>query len=182
MMAYDSRFTVLFVGNSTVGKSSLIVRYSDGVFNDEKATIGVDMKTRTVVLNKKRIKFDIFDASGQELYKNITRHFYRGANAVVLTYDVTDRKTFLQIPTWLAEIKKHDPQNKVMMLVANKCDLQHPQQVERSEGESLATEYKMTFLETSARLNTGVDEIFTEAGRQLNEQQEEGLKKYDQLS
>lgn len=166
-MDYDRRYKVLFVGNSTVGKSSLILRLADGVFHDVKSTIGVDYKRRNVSANGKRILFEMFDPSGQEQFKSITSAFYRAADAVVLMYDVTNRKTFLELPTWLDEISKYTSQPMLKMLIANKCDLEDKRLVETYEGQSFADEYQMKFLEISVQLNNGVDQVFSELGNML---------------
>jgi small GTP-binding protein len=96
-MDYDCKFKVLFIGDSTVGKSSLILRFSDNVFHDVESTVGVDSKSRILVTNGRRMKFVMFDTSGQELFKAFTNAFYRGSDAIILMYDMTNRKSFLEL-------------------------------------------------------------------------------------
>ena len=171
-MDHDCRFKVLLIGNYSVGKSSLLVRFADGMFHeDTKSTIGVDFRSRTVPSNGIRVKLDLFDTSGQEQFKAITASFYRGADAIVLVYDVTDRKSFVEIPKWLDHIEKNaSSKSFIKMLVGNKCDLERKRQVETYEARSLAAEYKMNFCECSARRNLNVDQIFLELSHRLRDE------------
>jgi len=105
---YDYLFKLLLIGNSSVGKSCILLRFSDNIFNDNfLPTIGVDFKIRTFDLQSKTIKMQIWDTAGQERFKTITSSYYRGAHGVILVYDITDRQSFKDLENWLLETEKH---------------------------------------------------------------------------
>jgi Ras-related protein Rab-1A len=116
---------VLLIGNSGVGKSSLLVRFAEDIFTDNfMPTIGVDFKIKTVDVDSKQIKLQIWDTAGQERFKTITSSYYKGAHGIIVVYDITDRESFSNIQTWMAEVEKHASDNISRILVGNKCDLE----------------------------------------------------------
>ena len=122
---YDYLFKVLLIGNSGVGKSSLLLRFADDVFNDNfMPTIGVDFKIRTVDVDQKTIKLQIWDTAGQERFKTITSSYYKGAHGIIVTYDITDRESFSKVSEWMREVDKHAQENISRILVGNKKDLE----------------------------------------------------------
>ena len=122
---YDYVFKILLVGNSAVGKSSLLMRFADDIFSDNfLPTIGVDFKIRTIQTGDSIVKLQMWDTAGQEKFKTITAAYYRGAQGVILTYDITDRKSFIDLQNWLSEIGKYARENVVKILVGNKKDLE----------------------------------------------------------
>lgn len=158
---YDYLFKLLLIGNSAVGKSSLLLRFSDNIFNESfLPTIGVDFKIRTLDLNSKIAKLQIWDTAGQERFKNITSSYYKGAHGVILVYDITDRGSFKDIENWLQEVQKHANENIVKLLVGNKCDLESQRQVTTDEGKDLAQSLGVKFVETSAKSSTNVEKAF----------------------
>ncbi|TNV84127.1 hypothetical protein FGO68_gene14490 [Halteria grandinella] len=109
---YDYLFKVLLIGNSGVGKSSLLLRFADDVFTDNfMPTIGVDFKIRTIEVDGKTIKLQIWDTAGQERFKTITSSYYKGAHGIIVTYDITDRESFSAIENWMNEVEKHASDN-----------------------------------------------------------------------
>ena len=122
---YDYLFKVLLIGNSGVGKSSLLVRFADDVFTDNfMPTIGVDFKIKTLMVDDKSAKLQIWDTAGQERFKTITSSYFKGAHGVLVTYDITDRESFNAIQKWMGEVEKHASDSIACILVGNKCDLE----------------------------------------------------------
>ena len=165
---YDYLFKVLLIGNSSVGKSSLLLRFVDNQWNDLFVpTIGVDFKIRTMEIDNKNVKLQIWDTAGQERFKNITASYYRGAHGIFVVYDISDTESFKNINNWLIEIEKNANKNVYKILVGNKCDLEDKRTVSYQQGKELAETYGMQFIETSAKSNTNVDEAFHLLGKEV---------------
>ena len=158
---YDYLFKLLLIGNSAVGKSSLLLRFSDNVYNDTfLPTIGVDFKIRTFDLDSKTVKLQIWDTAGQERFKTITSSYYKGAHGIIMTYDITDKQSFRDVENWLAEVEKHANEKVNKLLVGNKCDLENQRQVSYEEGKAYADQLGIKFIETSAKNSVNVDNAF----------------------
>ncbi|KAH0793663.1 Ras-related protein RABD1 [Histomonas meleagridis] len=159
---YDYLFKVLIIGNSGVGKSCLLLRFAEDMFSDNYiSTIGVDFKIKKIELDGKSIKLQIWDTAGQERFRTITKSYYRGSNGIVVVYDITDRESFEQVSHWMTEIDSHASPDVCRLLVGNKCDLNDKRAVKTEEGEALARQFGIPFLETSAKDSMNVDEMFT---------------------
>ena len=158
---YDYLFKLLLIGNSSVGKSSLLFRFVENVWDDNFVpTIGVDFKLKTLEINGKKVKLQIWDTAGQERFKNITSSYYRGGNGVLVVYDITDRESFENLTSWLIEIEKNANKNVYKLLIGNKCDLEEKRKISVQEGKEFAESNGMKFIETSAKDNTKVQEAF----------------------
>ena len=158
---YDYLFKLLLIGNSSVGKSSLLFRFVENVWDDSFVpTIGVDFKLKTLEVNGKKVKLQIWDTAGQERFKNITASYYRGGNGVLVVYDITDRDSFENLNSWLIEIEKNANKNVYKLLIGNKCDLEEKRKVTYQEGKDFAASNGMQFIETSAKADTKVKEAF----------------------
>ena len=169
-MLSDYLFKVLLIGNSGVGKSSLLLRFADDVFTDNfMPTIGVDFKIRTIEVDGKTIKLQIWDTAGQERFKTITSSYYKGAHGIIVTYDITDRESFSAIENWMNEVEKHASDNISRILVGNKCDMADARQVSTDEGKELAEHYNVRFLETSAKDCKNVEEAFIMMTREIKD-------------
>eukprot|EP01080_Neovahlkampfia_damariscottae_P007819 gene7819-12292_t len=165
---YDFLIKLLLIGDSGVGKSCLLLRFSDDTFTTSFiTTIGIDFKIRTIELDGKRIKLQIWDTAGQERFRTITTAYYRGAMGILLTYDVTDEQSFQNIRNWMNNIEEHAAENVNKILLGNKCDLQEKKVVDTGRGQALADEYNILFLETSAKNNTNVEEAFFSIARDI---------------
>ena len=163
---YDYLIKVKTVGDSNVGKSSIVVRFVDDTFSGQMApTIGVEYKSKIFEVYDKKVKATIWDTAGAERYRTITSNYYRGSHAIIFVYDVTERSSFENIEKfWLKEVKEYFPNTSeiVMMLVGNKIDNIYNRAVTEAEGEELARKNGMMFIETSAKEKIGVNEAFEE--------------------
>merc|ERR1712022_88503 len=136
---YDYLIKLLLIGDSGVGKSCLLCRYSEDIFNNKFiTTIGIDFKIRTIELDGKKIKLQIWDTAGQERFRTITQAYYRGAMGILLVYDVTDEKSFQNIKQWMRNIDQHANTEVVKVLLGNKCDMKNKRAVTQEEGEAMA--------------------------------------------
>ncbi|KAJ4951554.1 hypothetical protein NE237_028386 [Protea cynaroides] len=158
---YDYLFKVVLIGDSGVGKSNLLSRFTKNEFClDSKSTIGVEFATRTVKVEGKTIKAQIWDTAGQERYRAITSAYYRGALGALLVYDVTKPTTFENVSRWLKELRDHADSNIVIMLIGNKTDLAHLRAVATEDAQSFAEKEGLSFIETSALEATNVEKAF----------------------
>lgn len=159
--SYDFLIKLLLIGDSGVGKSCLLLRFSDDSFTPSFiTTIGIDFKIKTIDLDGKRIKLQIWDTAGQERFRTITTAYYRGAMGILLVYDVTDDQSFQNIRNWIRNIEQHAADNVNKILVGNKADMESEKDVDYARGQALATEYDIKFFETSAKTNQNVVEAF----------------------
>ncbi|KAI7727449.1 hypothetical protein M8C21_024060 [Ambrosia artemisiifolia] len=165
---YDYLFKLVLIGDSGVGKSNLLSRFTRNEFNLEtKSTIGVEFATRSLDVDGKVIKAQIWDTAGQERYRAITSAYYRGAVGALLVYDVTRHATFESIERWLKELRDHTDPNIVVMLIGNKSDLRHLLAVSTEDGKALAEKESLYFMETSALEATNVENAFSEVITQI---------------
>lgn len=164
---FDHLFKLLIIGDSGVGKSSLLIRFSDDTFSGSYiTTIGVDFKIRTVVIDGQRVKLQIWDTAGQERFRTITSTYYRGTHGVIIVYDVTNGESFANVRRWLDEIKTNcDVVNKV--LVGNKDDDPDRKVVITEDAQSFARNMHIELFETSAKINKNVEEMFLSITRQV---------------
>ena len=160
---YDFLIKLLLIGDSGVGKSCLLLRFSEDSFTTSYiTTIGIDFKIRTIELDGKRVKLQIWDTAGQERFRTITTAYYRGAMGILLVYDVTDETSFDNVRNWMTQIEQHAAENVNRVLIGNKCDVSPTERaVTPAQGQKLAEEYGVPFFETSAKSNTNVEEAFT---------------------
>jgi len=158
---YDYLFKVVLIGDSGVGKSNLLSRFTRGEFNqDSKSTIGVEFATRSINVDGKTVKAQIWDTAGQERYRAITSAYYRGAVGALLVYDIAKHATYVNVTRWLKELRDHADSNIVIMLVGNKSDLKHLRAVPTEEAKAFASENGLSFIETSALDASNVESAF----------------------
>ncbi|CAD5205887.1 unnamed protein product [Bursaphelenchus okinawaensis] len=159
---YDYLFKVVLIGDSGVGKSNLLSRFTRNEFNlESKSTIGVEFATRSIQVEGKVVKAQIWDTAGQERYRAITSAYYRGAVGALLVYDIAKHVTYENVERWLTELRDHADQNIVIMLVGNKSDLRHLRAVPTEEATAYAERHQLSFIETSALDSTNVEKAFT---------------------
>lgn len=158
---YDYLFKVVLIGDSGVGKSNLLSRFTRNEFSLEtKATIGVEFATRSVTIANKVIKAQIWDTAGQERYRAITSAYYRGAVGAMLVYAINNRESFCNAERWLNELRDNADRNIMIMLVGNKSDLKHLREVPTEEAKDFAKKHNLSFMETSALDSSNVEEAF----------------------
>jgi Ras-related protein Rab-1A len=158
---YDYLLKCLIIGDSGTGKSSLMLRFTDDVFNTSYiSTIGVDFKIKTIKYKDKNFKFQIWDTAGQDRFRTITSSYYRGANAVILCYDVTDKLSFSNINKWLEEVERFSLSKPILILCGTKTDLSSERKISFQEGLYYAEIKGMHFFETSSKNNSNIKEIF----------------------
>ncbi|KAJ6510555.1 ras-domain-containing protein [Mycena sanguinolenta] len=156
---------LLLIGNSSVGKSSLLLRFSDEQWlpeDESSATIGVDFRVHKMEVKGKKVKLSIWDTAGQERFRTITSSYYRGAQGIILVYDVSNRDSFDALPRWYSELETYVSDKVVKILVGNKVDKEFSRQVPTSEAEAFAKRMDSLFVEASAKTSVGVKEAFTE--------------------
>ena len=156
---YDYIFKLLLIGDSGVGKSCLLLRFADDMYTENYvSTIGVDFKIRTIELDGKTIKLQIWDTAGQERFRTITSSYYRGADGIIVVYDVTDQESFNNVNQWLHEIDRYSSDNVNKMLVGNKCDLSTKRALEYLKAKEFADKLGIPFVETSTKQGTNVEQ------------------------
>lgn len=157
----DYVFKMVVVGDSAVGKSQLLSRFSNNEFKaDGRATVGVEFQTKTILIDKKLVKAQIWDTAGQERYRSVTTAYYRGAHGALVVYDITKPDSFEHVPRWLEQLRAYAVPNAVIMLAGNKCDLESARAVAVEAGRELAEREGLLFLETSALDGTNVESAF----------------------
>jgi len=168
-LPYKYLFKYIIVGDIGVGKSCLLLQFTDKRFQPaHDLTIGVEFGSRTITLKDNQIKLQIWDTAGQEKFRSITRSYYRGAAGAILVYDISRRETFEHVPSWLEDCRKYSSANIVVMLIGNKCDIaESARTVSTEEGQEFANKNGLTFLETSAKTAENVDRLFEESATKI---------------
>ncbi|XP_052426221.1 ras-related protein Rab-37-like isoform X1 [Carassius gibelio] len=170
-VAYNQDFThkTILVGDSGVGKTSLLVQFDQGKFipGSFSATVGIGFTNKVLAVDDLKVRLQIWDTAGQERFRSVTHAYYRDAQALLLLYDITSRSSFDNTRAWLTEIHEYAQDDVVIMLLGNKSDMASARAIRREEGEKLAREYGVIFLETSAKTGLNVDEAFMTVGKEL---------------
>merc|ERR1719354_423362 len=173
----SKRFQVMFLGEPHVGKTSLITKFKYGNFYDSyKSTIGVDFSPKTVFVDKKTVRCQIWDATGQKKFRSLIPTFVNDCDAVVFVYDVTDEKSFERVSEWVDYMKVGKNEEYIPFLVGNKVD-KKDRKVKLEEGENKAKELGAVFVETSAKENIGVDQLFKRVATELVAKEDDKIAK-----
>eukprot|EP01098_Paradermamoeba_levis_P005912 TRINITY_DN2460_c0_g3_i2.p1 TRINITY_DN2460_c0_g3~~TRINITY_DN2460_c0_g3_i2.p1 ORF type:complete len:307 (-),score=86.71 TRINITY_DN2460_c0_g3_i2:145-1065(-) len=166
-MSYAYMFKYIIIGDSGVGKSCLLLQFTDRRFQPaHDLTIGVEFGARVITIEGKQIKLQIWDTAGQENFRSITRSYYRGAAGALLVYDISRRDSFNRLASWLQDARQHSNPNMTIMLIGNKSDMEEKRAVSIEEGEQFARENGLIFLETSAKTDTNVEEVWADQKQQ----------------
>lgn len=160
---------ILLLGNTTVGKSSFFLRYFDNKYNSSSVvTVGVDYKVKTILINNTKIKLNIWDTAGQDRFKSITKSYYKGADGVLLIFDLTSNRSFLDVSQWISQIKEYSEERTRIVLVGNKCDSEE-RVVLKDEIEKYTNDNCIVYIEASAKENINVKESFEKLGMMIVE-------------
>ena len=157
-------FKIILLGDSSVGKTSLLLRFCDGKFDDDSiSTIGIDRKCKYIKSDNKLIELNIWDTAGQERFRSIAKNSYKGADGILLIYDLTNKKTYFSVKKWMDDIKESTDINKIgFIVVANKCDVEKEEiQVDEDMEKKLIETHNIKVMKTSAKNDINVDETFT---------------------
>ena len=159
---------ILTIGESGVGKTCILLRYTDNKFiKNHLTTIGIDYKTKDVNINGKMIKLKIWDTAGQERFRNITQQYYKGADGIVLVFDLTDRNSFEKVREWMKQIQSYTQKDAIaIVLLGNKCDAEN-KAVSIKEAQEIADEFNLKFYETSAMNNINIEESFKQLSTEI---------------
>lgn len=161
--AYDHLLKLVLVGDSAVGKTSLLLTFVQGEFNEDSgSTVGVDLKVKMHNHRGKCLKLTIWDTAGQERFRTLTSAYYRGGHGIVFVYDTTNRASFDNLKSWLAEADVYTTRQAIKMLVGNKIDKTAERVVSKAEGMAFARTHSMLFIEASAKTSEGVQQAFDE--------------------
>ena len=149
------------VGDTCVGKSCLLLRFSDDVFTENyTTTIGVDFRFKTMMVNDKLTKIQIWDTAGQERYRSITTAYYRGAAAICVCFDITNRESFNNLEMWFDEVGKYTDNDVDKIVLANKCDLENERKVKKDEVDNFEKEHNIKIMNVSAKTGDGIENAF----------------------
>lgn len=163
-------FKLLLVGNSSVGKSSILLRYADNIFyENSESTIGVDLKLRSHTIDDQLVKLFVWDTAGQDKFKTIVSAYYKGAKVIMFVFDVTDEKTLEAVSGWEDEADQHVTDEPIKILIANKIDMSDKRKVSREQGMKFAEEHQMQYYEASAKRGTNIEQMFDEVAHKLFE-------------
>eukprot|EP00980_Cylindrotheca_fusiformis_P009363 scaffold2047_cov129-Cylindrotheca_fusiformis.AAC.42 len=173
---YDYLFKLVLIGDSGVGKSCLLLRFADDAFTESYiSTIGVDFRFRTVKIENKTVKLQIWDTAGQERFRTITSAYYRGADGIIMVFDVTSAESFDHVNDWLKEVNRYAAEGTVKLLVGNKSDRTADKVVTEEQAKEFADELGIPFIETSAKSSKNVEEAFlTMAGELIRQRDARG--------
>ena len=165
----DHAYKILLLGDTSVGKTCFLKRYTDDTFQDAYlSTIGFDFKFKNVQLsNGKEVRVQLWDTAGQERFRNITTQYYKGADGIVLVYDVTDEASYEKIKDWMDQILSNTQKEDIgLVLLGNKCDME-PRNVTEEQGNKMAQELNISYFETSALTGQGIKEAFEQLTRDI---------------
>lgn len=169
------QFKLVLLGESAVGKSSLVLRFVKGQFHEfQESTIGAAFLTQTVCLDDTTVKFEIWDTAGQERYHSLAPMYYRGAQAAIVVYDITNTDTFARAKNWVKELQRQASPNIVIALAGNKADIANKRAVELQEAQTYADDNSLLFMETSAKTAMNVNEIFMAIAKKLPKNEAQG--------
>ena len=160
---YDEKIKLMVLGDSNVGKSSILTKYcKNQFFTKYITTIGIDFQTKYLNINNKKIKVQIWDTAGQERYRVVTKNYFNTSNGFIIIYDITDRGSFNNINNWMEQIESFIGKEVKCILFGNKNDLENKRDVQIEEGKELAKKYNCPFFETSAKEGNNIEEGFKE--------------------
>ena len=167
----DSVYKVLLLGDTKVGKTCFLMRYTDNTFQEtHMSTIGLDYRLKTMKLSSgKNVKVQIWDTAGQDRFRAITKNYFKGAHGIILIYDVTDEQSFDNVSNWINQIKEEASDNVIIFLVGNKIDDVENRKIQTESGKNLAENFQLQFYETSAKTGENVEKTFQALVEKIDE-------------
>ena len=166
----------IIIGDSGVGKSNILLKYLHDKFHEDfQTTIGVEFGAKNLNMKDKIYRIQIWDTAGQEMFRSITRAYYKNSVCACVVYDITNRNSFDNIKSWIEDCKKHSPKTVFLVLIGNKNDLEKSRKVSYDEGEDCAKKYGMLFLETSAKTGQNINEVFLNSCKEISKKIESGF-------
>ena len=158
---YDQKIKIMIIGESLVGKTALITRYTKNTYGGAYlSTVGIDFQDKFLNINGKQIRIEIWDTAGQERFRNIAKNYFQSSNGFLLVYDITKKTTFEKLDFWNEQINLNAPKNTKYILIGNKIDLEKEREVQKVDGENFAQKNNIQFYETSAKDGTNVNYVF----------------------
>ena len=171
---YNYLFKYIIIGDPSVGKSNLLMKFAHNKFTDEyQATIGVEFGAKNITFNNQIYRIQIWDTAGQENFRSITRAYYKNSVCAMVVYDITNRDSFEHIVNWIQDIRDQSPKTVLIVLVGNKIDLEDKRVVSYDEGSEFAIKNGFIFEETSAKTGQGIEEIFTKSAKEIVKKMDE---------
>uniref|UniRef100_A0A5S6R5D3 Ras-related protein Rab-43 n=1 Tax=Trichuris muris TaxID=70415 RepID=A0A5S6R5D3_TRIMR len=168
--SFDFLFKIVLIGDMGVGKTCVVQRFKNGTYIERQGTtIGVDFTMKTLIIDGKRVKLQIWDTGGQERFRTITQSYYRSANGIIICYDVTSEQSLVSVRRWLEDVEKFAAPNVIKLLIATKADLVDEREVSTEDGLKLAEAEQMNLIETSAKENLNIEQAFTSLAHELKE-------------
>ena len=159
MIKYDLHYKLLFLGESSVGKTSLLLRYIDDLFENSIPTVGIDVKYKYLTYDNKKIRLDIWDTAGQERFRGIAQNYFRGAHGIIFVFDITNKESFNKLKTWISDAKQKINPGTEMVVAENKVDLEERRVVSKEIIEEFREKNNIDIFSTSAKTGQGVGEI-----------------------
>ena len=180
----ESVYKVLLLGDSTVGKTCFLMRYTDNTFQEiHMSTIGLDYRLKSMTLKSgKNVKVQIWDTAGQDRFRAITKNYYKGAHGIILIYDVTNQLSFDNVSNWINQIKEEASDKVTIFLVGNKIDDVENRKIQTESGKTLAENFQLQFYETSAKTGENVEKTFQALVEKIDEISLINIKKGGKLT
>ena len=178
----DLQYKILVLGESSVGKTSLLVRYTEDKFENTVQTIGVDVKNKYVIYENKKIQLELWDTAGQERFKGIAQNYFRAANGVILVFDITNKESFNKLKFWINEGKTNIGQDTELIIAENKIDLEDSRAVTKEAIKEFGKKTNLDIMPTSAKTGEGVNEIIQMLVKKLFSNKKIGIVKADDIS
>ena len=167
-ITYDEKIKVMVIGETRIGKTSLIKKYTKNTFGGVYlTTVGIDFQEKIINSEGKAVKVQIWDTAGQERFRNIAKNYFHTSDGFLLVYDITCKESFEKLNFWYEQIKLNAPEHTKCMVVGNKCDLEEKREVSKEEGDNFSKEQNIKFYETSAKEGINVNTIFQELSNEI---------------
>ncbi len=159
MSQLDLHYKLLFLGDSSVGKTSLLIRYTEDKFDNSLPTLGIDVKYKYLTFENKKIRLDIWDTAGQERFRGIAQNYFRGAHGIIFVFDITNKETFNKLKIWMSDAKQNIRPGTEMVIAENKIDLENKRAISKETIEEFGEKNNIEIFSTSAKTGEGVKEI-----------------------